>query len=133
MPIDMNEDSIANLLDPTKSPSPSYANQRRAEGHYRIVSPALALVLVLTASCGVLCGQVRRSTWSRRTLITFCAGMLWIAAVISTRSLVTMIPTTVTALYASVMIPGILMLTLLGLPSVAGPPSAHKEPAGAVS
>ena len=129
MPIDMNEDSIINLLDPAKSPSPSYVNQRRAEGHYRIVSPALALVLVLTASCGVLYGQIRRNTWSRRTLITFCVGMICIAAVISSRSLVITIPATVPALYASVIIPGILMLTLLGLPSFAGSSHTRKEPA----
>lgn len=133
MPIDMNEDSIANLLDPSKSPSPDYANQRRAEGHYRIVSPALAMILVLTASCGVLYGQVRRSTWSRRTTITLCAAMLFIAAVISARSLVTMIPATVPLLYASAIIPGILMLTMLVLPSFNDPQSLREKHAAAMS
>ena len=32
MPIDMNEDTISNLLNPDKSPYPDYFNQRRAEG-----------------------------------------------------------------------------------------------------
>ena len=41
-----------------KSPYPDYFNQRRAEGHYRIVSPALALVLVLIATVGALIRQV---------------------------------------------------------------------------
>jgi len=129
----MNEDSIANLLDPAKSPSPNYVNQRRAEGHYRIVSPALALVLVLTASCGVLLGQIRRNTWSRRTLITFCVGMMCIAAIISSRSLVTAVPAAVPALYASVIIPEILMLTLLGLPSFAGSSHRRRQTIGVMS
>ena len=61
MPIDMNEDTIGKLLNPDKSPYPDYFNQRRAEGHYRIVSPGLALVLVLIATCGALsdrCGGI---------------------------------------------------------------------------
>jgi len=131
--IDMNEDSIANLLDPSKSHSPDYVNQRRAEGHYRIVSPALVMILVLTASCGVLYGQVRRNTWSRRTTITFCAAMLFIAAVISARSLVTMIPATVPFLYASAIIPGVLMLTMLVMPSFNGPHSLREKHAAAMS
>ena len=126
MPIDMNEDTITNLLDPAKSPSPVYFNQRRAEGHYRLVSPLLALVLVLTACCGVLYGQVRRHTWTRRTVMTFCTGMVCIAALISSRSLVTMIPATVPLLYASIAVPGILMMAILAMPSRTGTPS-HRQ------
>ena len=133
MPIDMNEDSITNLLDPAKSPSPAYINHRLAEGHYRIVSPALALVLVLTASCGVLYGQIRRSTWSRRTTISFCATMFFIGAVISARSLVTAVPAAVPLLYASVIIPGIFMLTMLVLPSLNGFQTSREPRAGAFS
>ncbi len=133
MPIDMNEDSITNLLDPAKSPSPAYINQRLAEGHYRIVSPALALVLVLTASCGVLYGQIRRSTWSRRTTISFCATMFFIGAVMSARSLVTAVPAAVPLLYASVIIPGIFMLTMLVLPSLNGFQTSREPRAGAFS
>ena len=133
MPIDMNEDSITNLLDTAKSPSPAYINQRLAEGHYRIVSPALALVLVLTASCGVLYGQIRRSTWSRRTTISFCATMFFIGAVMSARSLVTAVPAAVPLLYASVIIPGIFMLTMLVLPSLNGFQTSREPRAGAFS
>ncbi|HBP59255.1 MAG TPA: hypothetical protein DD668_06705 [Alphaproteobacteria bacterium] len=133
MPIDVNEDSITNLLDTAKSPSPAYINQRLAEGHYRIVSPALALVLVLTASCGVLYGQIRRSTWSRRTTISFCATMFFIGAVISARSLVTAVPAAVPLLYASVIIPGIFMLTMLVLPSLNGFQTSREPRAGAFS
>jgi len=133
MPIDMNEDTISNLLDPAKSPSPAYINQRRAEGHYRLVSPILALVLVLTASCGVLYGQVRRHTWTRRTIMTFCSGMLCIAAVISSRSLVTMIPATVPLLYASLVVPAILMMAMLAMPSLTTTPSNPDDRLGALS
>jgi lipopolysaccharide export system permease protein len=133
MPIDMNEDTITNLLDPAKSPSPAYVNQRRAEGHYRLVSPILALVLVLTACCGVLYGQVRRHTWTRRTVMTFCTGMVCIAALISARSLVTMIPATAPLLYASIAVPGILMMAILAIPSLSGAPSSPEGRLGALS
>ena len=133
MPIDMNEDTITNLLDPAKSPSPVYVNQRRAEGHYRLVSPILALVLVLTACCGVLYGQVRRHTLTRRTVMTFCAGMVCIAALISARSLVTMIPATAPLLYASIAVPGILMMAILAIPSLRGAPSNPESRLGALS
>ncbi len=133
MPIDMNEDTITNLLDPAKSPSPAYVNQRRAEGHYRLVSPILALVLVLTACCGVLYGQVRRHTWTRRTVMTFCTGMVCIAALISARSLVTMIPATAPLLYASIAVPGILMMAILAIPSLSGTPSNPEGRLGALS
>lgn len=133
MPIDMNEDSITNLLDPSKSPSPGYFNQRRAEGHYRIVSPLLVLVLVLTASCGVLYGQIRRSSWTRRTTVTFCTGMVFIAALMSARSLATTFPATVPLLYASVLTPCLVLLTMLALPSVAGRQSNREDVMGAMS
>lgn len=121
MPIDMNEDTISNLLDPGKSPYPSYFNQRRAEGHYRIVSPALALVLILIATCGALFGQVRRHTWSKRTVLTIAGSMLSISALVSSRSLATSLPSTVPLLYASVLTPAILLLFMLTLPSMTRP------------
>ena len=120
MPIDMNEDTITNLLDPEKSPSEDYFNQRRAEGHYRIISPVLALVLTLTASCGVLVGQIRRDTWSLRTILTCSAGILCISALTSSRSLTTAIPAAAPLLYISMIIPGIMMFMMLVLPSFKG-------------
>jgi lipopolysaccharide export system permease protein len=39
--IDINEDSISNLLSPDAAHSPQYYLQRHAEGHYRIASPWL--------------------------------------------------------------------------------------------
>ncbi|MEC8268957.1 MAG: LptF/LptG family permease [Pseudomonadota bacterium] len=123
MPIDMNEDSISNLLNPEKSPYPDYFNQRRAEGHYRIVSPALALVLILIATVGALFGQVRRHTWSKRTLLMIVGSIVSISALVSSRSLATSLPSTVPLLYASVLVPSLIMLVVLTLPSIASPKS----------
>ena len=123
MPIDMNEDTISNLLNPEKSPYPHYFNQRRAEGHYRIVSPALALVLILIATVGALFGQVRRHTWSKRTLLMIVGSIVSISALVSSRSLATSLPSTVPLLYASVLVPSLIMLVMLTLPSIASPKS----------
>ncbi len=123
MPIDMNEDTISNLLNPEKSPYPDYFNQRRAEGHYRIVSPALALVLILIATVGALFGQVRRHTWSKRTLLMIVGSIVSISALVSSRSLATSLPSTVPLLYASVLVPALIMLVVLTLPSIASPKS----------
>ena len=123
MPIDMNEDTISNLLNPEKSPYPDYFNQRRAEGHYRIVSPALALVLILIATVGALFGQVRRHTWSKRTLLMSVGSIVSISALVSSRSLATSLPSTVPLLYASVLVPSLIMLVMLTLPSIASPKS----------
>ena len=123
MPIDMNEDTISNLLNPEKSPYPDYFNQRRAEGHYRIVSPALALVLILIATVGALFGQVRRHTWSKRARLMIVGSIVSISALVSSRSLATSLPSTVPLLYASVLVPSLIMLVVLTLPSIASPKS----------
>tara|TARA_E500000178_G_scaffold356551_1_gene435407 strand:+ start:662 stop:1822 length:1161 start_codon:yes stop_codon:yes gene_type:complete len=105
MPIEMNEDKIRNLLDPATSPSPGYVDQRVAEGHYRIVSPMLALALGLVASAGVLFGQIRQSTWSRRTIVTLAVGVACIAALVSSRSLATQISEFRILIYLSTIVP----------------------------
>ena len=103
--IDSNQDSIRNLLDPSKSPEPRFYNQRRAEGHYRIVSPLMALALVLLATCGVLFGQVRQDTWARRTTASIAGAVLLISLVISSRALAISAPASVPLLYASLLVP----------------------------
>ena len=112
MPIEMNEDTIANLLDPSTSPEARYTNQRVAEGHYRIISPFLALALVLVACSGVLYGQITRASWSKRTTITICAGVLCIASIVSARSLATETATAVPLVYISMLLP---IFSLIGL------------------
>jgi len=130
MPIDMNEDTISNLLNPEKSPYPDYFNQRRAEGHYRIVSPALALVLIMIATVGALFGQVRRQTWSKRTMLMIVGSIISISALVSSRSLATSLPSTVPLLYASLLVPSIILLAMLTLPSMAGPNSNSQAERG---
>ena len=130
MPIDMNEDTISNLLNPEKSPYPDYFNQRRAEGHYRIVSPALALVLTMIATVGALFGQVRRHTWSKRTMLMIVGSIISISALVSSRSLATSLPSTVPLLYASLLLPSIILLAMLTLPSMAGPNSNSQAERG---
>ena len=118
MPIDMNEDSISNLLDPSKSPSANYFNQRRAEGHYRIVSPFLSLLLILIATCSVLLGQIRRDTWPRRTLINVGGAVLAISLLVSSRSLATTTPSAVPLIYLSMMLPSLIFTCLLAFPQL---------------
>ena len=130
MPIDMNEDTISNLLNPEKSPYPDYFNQRRAEGHYRIVSPALALVLIMIATVGALFGQVRRHTWSKRTMLMIVGSIISISALVSSRSVATSLPSTVPLLYASLLVPSIILLAMLTLPSMAGPTSNSQAERG---
>ena len=131
MPIEMNEDRISNLLNPDASPQPIYVNQRVAEGHYRIASPFLAFALVMVASAGVLYGQIRRSTWSRRTLATIAVGILCISAIVSARSLATTTPLLIPLIYLSMVFPTVSLLTLLGLQSIAQPAARLAAPLGA--
>jgi len=124
MPIEMNEDSISNLLDPTTSPSANYINQRVAEGHYRIVSPLLAMALGLVASVGVLWGQIRPSTWSRRTFITVAIGIACITALVSARSLATQFAELRALIYLSMLFPLVVAYGLIVWPSL----RAHQIP-----
>lgn len=130
MPIEMNEDRISNLLNPDASPQPVYVNQRVAEGHYRIASPFLAFALVIVASAGVLHGQIRRSTWSRRTFVTIALGIICISAIVSARSLATTTPLLIPLIYLSMLFPMVSLLTLLGLQSIAQPAARLAVPAG---
>ena len=118
MPIEMNEDTISNLLDPATSPSEVYINQRAAEGHYRIVSPLLALALGLVASAGVLLGQIRQATWSRRTFMTVAIGVACIAALVSSRSLATQFAELRGLIYIGMIAPVLITYSLIAWPSV---------------
>ena len=120
MPIDMNEDTITNLLDPAKSPSPSYFNQRRAEGHYRIISPFLSLLLILIATCSVLVGQIRRDTWVKRTVINVSGAVLAISLLVSSRSFATTTPSAIPLIYLSMMAPVMGLICMLVFPRIGG-------------
>ena len=118
---DMNEDSIRNLLNPETSPAPRFFNQRRAEGHYRIISPLLGFVLVMTAACSVLCGQIRRDTLFRRTVLNIGAAIVIISMMVSTRSLTITMPATTPLLYASLVGPAFILIALIMWPTLKAP------------
>ena len=105
MPIDMNEDTIPNLLDPAKSPSPGYFNERRAEGHYRIMSPFLGFALILIATAITLRGQIRRDLWGRRASANIVAGIGLIILLVMSRSIASSTPQFIPLLYASILVP----------------------------
>ena len=105
MPIDMNEDTIPNLLNPAKSPSPDYFNERRAEGHYRIMSPFLGFALILIATALTLRGQIRRDLWGQRAFANIVVGICTIILLVMSRSIATSTPQFIPLLYASILIP----------------------------
>ena len=124
---DMNEDSIRNLLNPETSPAPRYFNQRRAEGHYRIISPLLGFVLVMTAACSVLCGQIRPDTLFRRTVLNISAAIAIISMMVSTRSLTITMPATTPLLYASLVGPAFILIALIMWPTLKAPMEASQK------
>lgn len=124
---DMNEDSIRNLLNPETSPAPRFFNQRRAEGHYRIISPLLGFVLVMTAACSVLCGQIRRDTLFRRTVLNIGAAIVIISMMVSTRSLTITMPATTPLLYASLIGPAFILIALIMWPTLKAPMEASQK------
>ena len=87
--IDINEDSISNLLSPDAAHSPQYYLQRHAEGHYRIASPWLGLGLALLSAAIILRGQIRRDLWTRRASLNIGACVLVIITVVVSRGWVT--------------------------------------------
>ena len=124
---DMNEDSIRNLLNPETSPAPRYFNQRRAEGHYRIISPLLGFVLVMTAAYSVLCGQIRRDTLFRRTVLNIGTAIAIISMMVSTRSLTITMPATTPLLYASLVGPAFILIALIMWPTLKAPMEASQK------
>ena len=73
--IDINEDTISNLLSPEAAFSPRYFLQRHAEGHYRIASPWLGLGLVLLSTAIILRGRfgdLWESGLAQIFLLAFC-------------------------------------------------------------
>lgn len=112
-PIDMNEDSIINLLDPEKSPAPRYYPERRAEGHYRIASPFMGISLVMMTLAIFLYGQIRREQWVKRSLISIGAGSGLIILAIMTRGLITGYSQAIPLLYLILLLPPVVSLIAL--------------------
>jgi lipopolysaccharide export LptBFGC system permease protein LptF len=73
--LDMNEDSIRNLLNPETAKAEQYARERMAMGHYRLTSPFMALALTLMAAAIMLQGHISREKMGRRVLIAALVGI----------------------------------------------------------
>ena len=114
--IDINEDSISNLLSPNAAHSPQYYLQRHAEGHYRIASPWLGLGLALLSAAIILRGQIRRDLWTRRVSLNIGACVLFIVAVVVSRGWVTNNANLWPFIHLSVLAPIIIAFWLLRQP-----------------
>ena len=114
--IDINEDSISNLLSPDAAHSPQYYLQRHAEGHYRIASPWLGLGLALLSAAIILRGQIRRDLWTRRASLNIGACVLVIVAVVVSRGWVTNNANLWPFIHLSVLAPIIIAFWLLRQP-----------------
>ena len=114
--IDINEDSISNLLSPDAAQSPQYYLQRHAEGHYRIASPWLGLGLALLSVAIILRGQIRRDLWTGRASLNIGACVLVIVAVVVSRGWVTNNANLWPFIHLSVLTPIIIAFWLLRQP-----------------
>ena len=114
--IDINEDSISNLLSPDAAQSPQYYLQRHAEGHYRIASPWLGLGLALLSAAIILRGQIRRDLWTRRASLNIGGCVLVIIAVVISRGWVTNNANLWPFIHLSVLAPIIIAFWLLRQP-----------------
>lgn len=115
-PLDMNEDSIANLLDPSKAISPRYVDQRIAYGHYRITSPFLAITLTLVALAGLSRGRLR-DQYSKRRIWTTVAIALGVQILfISARSATVSVPVLWPLQYLTILAPSAIASYILFAP-----------------
>ena len=111
--IDINEDTISNLLSPETAHAPHYYMQRKAEGHYRIASPFLGLGLVLLSTAIILQGQIRRDLWARRACTNILACVLAVIMLVISRGLATNNISLWPLLHISVFTPIIISIWLL--------------------
>ncbi len=125
--IDINEDSISNLLSPDAAQSPQYYLHRHAEGHYRIASPWLGLGLALLSAAIILRGQIRRDLWTRRASLNIGACVLVIIAVVVSRGWVTNNANLWPLIHLSVLAPIIIAFWLLRQPREMIDTIAQKE------
>ena len=103
--IDMNEDSITNLLDPSKASHPKYIAQRLAYAHYRITSPFLAITLVLIAVAGLTRGRLRDEYITRRIWGTILTAIIIQILFISARSVTVNVPVLWPLQYLMIIVP----------------------------
>jgi lipopolysaccharide export system permease protein len=125
--IDINEDSISNLLSPDASDSPQYYLLRHAEGHYRVASPWLGLGLALLSTAIILRGQIRRDLWTRRACLNISACVLVIIGVVVSRGWVTNNVNLWPLIHLSVLAPMIIAFWLLRQPRETIDATVQKE------
>ena len=104
-PLDVNEDSITNLLDPNTAQTSKYANQRMAYGHYRITSPFLAITLALVAIAGLSRGRLRDQYKTKRIWGTIIAAIIVQILFISARSVTVSLPSLWALQYLAIVVP----------------------------
>lgn len=112
-PLDMNEDSIRNLLDPSKANSERYVPQRLAYGHYRITSPFIVIVLVLVALAGLTRGRLHDEHKTKRIWTTIICGLAVQILFITARSLTVSLPSLWISQYLVLAIPAAIAIYLL--------------------
>ena len=111
--LDMNEDSIRNLLNPGTAISPRYARERMAMGHYRLSAPFMALALTILAAAIMLQGHISREKLGKRVLIAALTGVAVQTLAILARSATVGTPVLWPLMYLAVLIPigaGVFML-----------------------
>jgi lipopolysaccharide export system permease protein len=111
--LDMNEDSIRNLLNPDTAIKPRYARERMAMGHYRLSAPFMALALTILAAAIMLQGHISREKLGRRVLIAALTGVAVQTLAILARSATVSTPVLWPLMYLAVLIPigaGVFML-----------------------
>ena len=106
--IDMNEDSIQNLLDAEKSSHERFIAQRQAYGHYRIAAPFLSLTLALIAVAGMTRGRLRDEHKSKRIWFTIAAALAVETLFITARSLAVSVPILWSIIYISLAFPALI-------------------------
>ena len=105
--IDMNEDSISNLLNPEKATDERFIAQRISYAHYRISAPFLAFTLALIAIAGMTRGRLRDEHKNKRMWITIAAAILVETIFITARSLAVSVPVLWPLIYISLALPAI--------------------------
>ena len=111
--IDMNEDSISNLLNAEKSSRERFVPQRQAYGHYRIAAPFLSFTLALIAVAGMTRGRLRDEHKSKRIWLTIGAALLVETLFITARSLAVSAPILWPFIYISLALPALMSTYLI--------------------
>ena len=116
--IDVNEDSISNLLDPSKSISKKYIGERFAMGHYRILSPLMPICLALIACVIMLHGRVLRDKVGIKIFVSSICGICFQSLFILSRSITASNPSLWFVMYLSIIIPCIIFVLILFYPNI---------------